>query len=124
MLKDLTVTLEDQPGQLASFGEALGNAGVNIEGICAVTAEGRGTIHLLVEDVSAARGALESAGIKVEGEIDVVIIEMSGEDRPGTLGRTARKLADAGVNITFAYMATRTRGVLGVSDRDKAIAAL
>ena len=58
MPKDLSVSLEDRPGELARLGEALGNAGVNIEGICAMTSEGRGIIHILVEDAAAARAAL------------------------------------------------------------------
>ncbi len=32
MAKDLTVILEDRPGTIADMGEALGKAGVNIEG--------------------------------------------------------------------------------------------
>ena len=35
MAKDLAITLEDRPGEGARLGEALGNAGVNIEGFCA-----------------------------------------------------------------------------------------
>ena len=31
-MKDLTVALEDRPGALADFGEALGRAGVSVEG--------------------------------------------------------------------------------------------
>ena len=124
MPKDLTVSLEDRPGSLAAMGEALGNAGVNIEGVCGITHEGRGVVHVLVEDAAAARTALEGAGVKVEGESDVVIIDLSGQDRPGTLGAMARKIGDAGVNINLVYIAMGGRGVLGVDDRDKAIAAL
>ena len=36
-MKDLTVNLADEPGTLAQLGEALGNAGINIEGISAFT---------------------------------------------------------------------------------------
>lgn len=124
MPKDLTVSLEDRPGALAAMGEALGSAGVNIEGVCGMALEGRGVIHVLVEDTAAARAALEGAGVKVEGESDVVIIDLSGQDRPGTLGAMARKIGDAGVNINLVYIAMGGRGVLGVDDRDKAIAAL
>jgi|SRR5439155_19877649 len=124
MSKDLTISLEDKPGQLASIGEALGNAGINIEGICGITMEGRGVIHVLVEDSAGARAALEGAGIKVEGEDDPVVIELSAEDKPGTLGHMARKLGDAGVNVRVAYLASRTRGVFIVDDRSKAIEAL
>jgi len=77
-----------------------------------------------VEDAAAARTALEGAGIKVEGESDVLVADVSAEDRPGTLGRMARKIADAGANINLAYLATRTRAVIGADDLEKARTAL
>ena len=126
MAKDLTVSLEDRPGTLADMGEALGSAGINIEGICAMTSEGRGIIHILVEDVAGARSALEGAGIKVEGETDVLVTELpTGQiDRPGTLGTMARAVADAGVNVSLMYLATKNRGVTATSDNAKARQAL
>jgi hypothetical protein len=123
MAKDLTVTLEDRPGALADLGEATGGAGVNIEGVSAVTTEGRGIIHVLVEDVGAAREALEGAGLEVADERDVLVVEV--EDRPGTMGDIARRVADAGVNIELAYTTFgRVRLVLGVDDLEKARAAV
>jgi len=120
--KDLQVELEDRPGTLAQLGEALGRAGVNIEGFCAVPVQGRGRVHVLVEDAGAARQALEGAGVQVTGEREVLVVDVV--DQPGTLGSVARKLADAGVNIDWAYLATRTRLVLAVSDLDRARSAL
>ena len=64
-MKDLTVSLEDRPGTLADLGEALGKAGINIEGMCGVASDGRSIIHVLVADAAAARMALEGAGIAV-----------------------------------------------------------
>jgi hypothetical protein len=123
MAKDLTVMLEDRPGALAELGEATGTAGVNIEGVCAVTEDGRGGIHILVEDVGAARQALQDAGLDVAEERDVLVVEV--EDRPGTMGDVARRMADAGVNIELAYTTFgRVRLVLGVDDLDKARAAV
>ena len=122
MAKDLTVSLEDRPGTLAALGEALGKAGVNIEGIGGFAVGGRGVAHLLVEDAAKARQALEGAGVTVEGEVDALVIDI--EDRPGALGEVARKIADAGVNITFGYLATNNRLVLGADDVDKARTAL
>ena len=46
------------------------------------------------------------------------------DDRPGVLGEVARKLGDAGVNITLAYLATSTRLVFAASDLGEAYAAL
>lgn len=121
MAKDLLVSLEDRPGTLADLGEALGDAGINIEGMCGITHEGKGIIHLLVEDVAGARRALQGAGIKVEGETDVIVSDIPGDvDKPGTLGAIARKVADAGVNVTLVYLATKNRSVVATSDNAKA----
>ena len=124
MSKDLTVSLEDRPGTLADMGEALGKAGINIEGVCAMTAEGRGIIHILVADTATARQTLEAAGIKVEGETDVVVVDVGGQDKPGTLGAMARKLANAGVNVSLVYIAMGGRGVIATSDNADAKQAL
>ena len=125
-MKDLTVSLEDRPGTFADLGEALGKAGINIEGLCAVTSEGRGIIHQLVADATAARTALEGAGIKVEGEAEPLISEVpSGRvDQPGVVGQMARAMADAGVNIQVVYLATKNRAVAVTSDNAKARQAL
>jgi hypothetical protein len=125
-MKDLTVSLDDRPGELAKLGETLGAAGINIEGMAAMTAEGRGIIHLLVEDAAAARAALEGAGIKVEGEAAPIVAEFPADqiDRPGTMGEMARAIARAGVNIQVVYLATRNRGVMVTSDNAKARAAV
>lgn len=122
MAKDLTVYLEDRPGTLADLGEALGKAGVNIEGGCGVQDDGRETFHLLFEDATGAREALEGAGIKVQAERDVIVTDVA--DAPGALGQIARSIADAGVNIELVYMASNNRLVIGASDLDKTRAAL
>ena len=125
MATDLTVVLEDRAGQLAHVGEALGDAGVNVEGFCATTQDGLGIVHVLVENAMLAQNALILADLKVEGESDAVVIDLSDEaDRHGALGRMAGKVASAGVNISIAYVATRNRGVLVTSDNEKARAAL
>jgi hypothetical protein len=103
MATDLTVILKDEPGQLARLGEATGEAGVNILGLCAMTGDGHGYIHVLVDDakVAAARAALEGAGLGIADEREALVIDI--QDRPGTLGDVSRTLADASVNIDFAY---------------------
>ena len=121
-MKDLTVILEDKPGALADLGEATGEANINIEGLCATTGGGKGEVHILVEDPAATREALEGAGIDVSGERNMLVVEV--EDRPGTMAAVARRLADAGVNIEFAYTTfSGVKLVLGVDDLDKARAA-
>jgi hypothetical protein len=122
MPTDLTIMLEDRPGRLADLGEALGKAGVNIEGMCGFPCGGMGVIHVLVADGRAGRRALEAAGLMVSDERDVLLYD--AEDRPGMLGKIARKLADAGVNLDLIYKATQTRLVIGTDDLNRARAAL
>jgi hypothetical protein len=114
MATDLTVQLQDRPGSLADAGEALGNAGVNIDGVFAYSVADDTFAHILVEDPEAARQALEGAGFRVEGQQDVVVAEV--QDRPGVLGAVCRQAADAGVNLSLTYLATDTRLVLAGDD--------
>jgi hypothetical protein len=125
MAKDLTVVLQDRPGELARLGQATGEAGVNILGMCAFTGEGRGIIHILVDDAkaTAARQALEEAGMGVADEREVLVIDV--EDRPGTLGELARSLGEASVNIELAYTTFGgVKLVIATDDLESARAAL
>jgi len=123
MATDVTVYLDDAPGELARLGEVLGDAGVNIEGFCAVTSGG-GTaeVHVLVQNMSGAFSALADAKIQVASEQEVAVVDV--QDNPGVLGEVTRRLGDAGVNITLAYLATRTRLVLASDDLARAEAEL
>jgi hypothetical protein len=123
MATDLTLYLDDQPGELALVGDVLGKAGANIAGLCAVpSGGGQAEVHILVEDPTPAFEALQHAGIRVASEQEVIVLEI--QDRPGALGEVARKLANANVNLTTAYLATNTRLVLAADNLAEAKAAL
>jgi hypothetical protein len=100
---DLTVILENRPGELARLGEAAGDAGVNIRGLAAFTGEGNGVVHILLDDsdVARCRAALATAGMGIADERQVLVVDV--QDRPGTLGELTRQLADSNVNIDLAY---------------------
>lgn len=101
MATDLSVVLKDRPGELARLGEATGLGGVNIEGMAAFTGEGRGIIHILVEDAAKAKATLEGAGIEVADEREALVVDI--ENSPGSLGELARRLGEASVNIELVY---------------------
>jgi len=119
---DLAVTVEDRPGVLAGLGEALGAAGVNVEGVSGAGTGPGSVVHLLVPDAASARTALEGAGFGDVAEREVVVVDI--EDRPGALGEMARKVAAAGVNLDLVYLATGPRLVLGAADLDAVRAAV
>ena len=103
MPTDLTVILEHRPGELARLAEITGEAGVSIRGLAAFTGEGRGVVHLLLDDkaVARCREALEGAGMGIADQREVRVVSI--EDRPGSLGDLTRQLAEANVNVDLAY---------------------
>lgn len=116
---DIAIALPGQPGSLARFGEALGAAGVSLEGGGVFTVDGVGHAHFLVEDGEAARAALEQAGLGIAA-VRPVLIRRLNQDVPGQLGSIARALADAGVNIETQYSDHSNRLILVVDDMETA----
>lgn len=117
-MKDLTIALENRPGALAGMGDALGRAGVSIEGGGAFVVNGQGVAHFLFEDGAAARRALEAAGIQVLEEREVLVQRLN-QTEPGQLGRISRRMAEAGVNIEVLYSDHDHQLILVVDDITK-----
>ena len=90
------VELENRPGGIASIGEALGSRGINIENIAGSACGSSGRVTILTSDDAATRQALGSLGVKVD---EMEVVEAGLAHQPGSLGKAARRLADAGVNI-------------------------
>jgi hypothetical protein len=125
MSTDLTVILEHRPGELARLGEVIGEAGVSIRGLAAFTGEGRGVVHVLLDDdaVTGCRAALERAGMGIAGGSEVLVVGI--EDRPMALGELTRQLADANVNVDLAYTTFGgMKVVIATDDLESARAAL
>jgi hypothetical protein len=114
LAKDLAIQLqEDKPGTLAKAFEAVAKTSINIEGY----AENEGKLHVLTQDPAGARRAFESAGLTVVREEDVVVANVI--DRPGVAANIFRQIADAKVNVTFSYVATNNRLVIGATNLAK-----
>ena len=103
MPTDLTLILHDQPGELARVGEVAGSAGIHIRGMAAFTGEGRGVVHVLIDDgeVERAVAAFKGERLKLADQREVLVVDLN--DRPGSLGELARELAEANVNVELAY---------------------
>ncbi len=97
------------------MGEALGRAGVSIEGGGAWVVGGEGVAHFLFEDGAAARRALEAAGIRVVAQREVLVQRLR-QAVPGQLGMLTRRMAEAGVSIEVLYSDHDNRLILVVDD--------
>lgn len=115
---DVAIRLENKPGEMAQMGEAVGAAGVSVEGGGGWVVDGVGHMHFLFEDGEAARKALENVGIEVT-EVRKVLVQKLRQDVPGQLGMIARRMADAGVNIEVVYSDHANQLCLVVDDFEK-----
>jgi len=114
MTTDLTVGLVNQPGTLLRASDALGRAGINIDGACGFVCGSQGVYHVLVEEAERARRALIDTGLEILEEREVVVTPV--ENRPGSAAAVLRRVADANVNIDLLYVTADSRLVLGGDD--------
>jgi hypothetical protein len=96
----IVVALQNKPGTLATLCSTLRNAGVNISAMDAAGIAGRGKVRILVDSQDKAKDALKAAKIRFSEE-EAIAIEL--DNRPGALGEVAEKLAQAKINIKYAY---------------------
>lgn len=114
-MRDVAIRLENSPGTLAELGEALAAAGVSIEGGGAFDVEKTGIAHFLFDDAMADRDALAKKGIEVLEDREVLVTRLR-QDEPGQLGKIARMMADAGVNIEVVYSDHKNQLILVVDN--------
>jgi hypothetical protein len=124
--KQLAIFLENRPGTLARVCDALAAQKINIYAITTSDTVDHTVMRLVVSDYRKALHVFEEHGTLVV-EDDVLMVE--GDNQPGSLGRIAHRLAEARVNIEYAYSATlpdQKKGllVLRVSDVRKALKVL
>ena len=122
----LAVFLANRPGALARVCEALAKAEINIHALATSDTVDHSVVRMVVSNPTKALMLLGEAGV-LALESDVLMIE--AENEPGMLGKIAEQLAEADVNIEYAYLAASPKAakgliILRLSDLDKAQRAL
>ena len=90
---------ESKPGMLAQICSELAKVAVNITAVLASQEPAYG-IRVVAEPLTAAKKVLDALQLPYTEE---QALSVRVTDRPGALGRATRKLASAGINITYAY---------------------
>lgn len=120
-MKEFSVTLANKPGQLAALAGRLADAGVNIESLAAIGADGESLVRFMPDDEDVARRVLSGAGLVFE---ERTILDTFLPNEPGALAGVAKRLAEAGVNIDSIYLlhsnAERLHFAITVDDPDLA----
>jgi hypothetical protein len=114
-MKEITIIAGNDVGSLAQVAETLGSVGVNIEAISAYGLDGKAVFRVITNDVTTALKALSRIpGVQLK-EADTIIYKMI--NRPGELGKVARKLANKGVNLESLYIVSRKQDFTEVAIR-------
>jgi len=98
----LAVFLANRPGALARVCEAMAKAQINIYALATSDTVDHTVIRMVVSDPTKALMLLGEAGT-LALETEVLMIETANE--PGVLSKIADRLAEADVNIEYAYLA-------------------
>jgi hypothetical protein len=96
VLREITFTLPNRPGNLARVARALAQEKVNLAAISVDSAAGKGRVRLIVSDPDRATTLLRSAGFAVEVR-EMIAVRL--EDRAGTFLRVLETLGHEGLNI-------------------------
>lgn len=125
-LKQLSVFLENKPGQLGTPCRVLAEAGINIVTLSLADTQQFGILRLIIGTWRKAKDVLEKAGCVVN-VTEVVAIKVP--DRPGGLAGVLRIIEEAKINIEYIYASTDRLENAGIivfrfEDPDGAIKAL
>ncbi len=111
-LKEFDVYVQNKPGELARVCELLGSNGVNIKAIASERGNDKPLIRIVTDDEATTKSALARSSINYDLR-DVIAVKMA--DRPGELGKIARKLAKVMVNVEAIYILSREGGVTDIA---------
>ncbi len=125
-IKQISIFLENRPGQLSGICQALAQAGINIATLSLADTADFGIVRMIVDDHVKGCEVLSKAGYAVR-ETEVVVATVP--DRPGGMAGLMERLDRAGVDVEYSYAYALGQGekavlVFKFRDNAKAEAAL
>lgn len=100
IVSQLSIFLENKPGAFARICSAFSKEGVNMLAIMVEDLVDAAVIRMVVDNAGKAKDLIEDHG-GVSLENDILAVEMP--NKPGQLVQVAEKLAEANINIDYAY---------------------
>ena len=99
-IRQISIFLENKPGQLSAICRALADAGVNIATLSLADTADFGIVRMIVDDHEKAKAVLAEKG-HVANVREVIAVCVP--DRPGGMAEVMQVLDTAGVNIEYSY---------------------
>ena len=100
IIRQISIFLENKPGQLAGICRALAKAEVNIATLSLADSADFGIVRMIVDDHVKGARVLTEAGFAVR-ETEVVTVTVP--DRPGGMAELMEKIDGAGLDINYSY---------------------
>ena len=125
-IRQISIFLENKPGQLSAICRDLADAGINIATLSLADTSDFGIVRMIVDDHEKAQNVLADKGHVVNV---CKVVAVCVPDRPGGMAGVMSVLDKAGANIEYSYAFAFHRGekavlVFRFSDNEKAEAAL
>ena len=125
-IRQISIFLENRPGQLSTICRDLADAGINIATLSLADTADFGIVRMIVDDHEKAKSVLAEKGHVVNVR---EVIAVCVPDRPGGMAEVMQVLDKAGVNIEYSYAFAFHKGekavlVFRFSDNNKAESAL
>ncbi len=126
LITQFSIMLVNKPGVLAQVTRTLAQARINIVAMTMMDSSEHGVLRVVAEEDEPVRAALIPLNLPTT-ETEVLLVDMS--NRAGALADVCGRLAEAHININYAYCTTGARGgkataVFKVSDVKKAMKVL
>jgi len=125
-IRQISIFLENKPGQLSAICRDLADAGINIATLSLADTSDFGIVRMIVDDHEKAQNVLADKGHVVNV---CKVVAVCVPDRPGGMAGVMSALDKAGVNIEYSYAFAFHSGekavlVFRFGDNAKAEAAL
>ena len=101
-ITQLSVFLENRPGQLAAAVRTISEAGVNIRALSLADTKDFGLLRLIVDDVPKAKDVLSERSIVLE----TPVIAARMDDEAGALNHILQLLETTKINVEYMYAFT------------------
>jgi len=112
-LQQISLFLENKPGNVRVACQTLADNGINIETMTLADTQQYGILRLLVKDWKRAKEVFEQKGVIVHV---AEVIALAVGHRPGGLADILAILDDAGLNIEYMYGFSQRIGIEGQAE--------
>lgn len=120
VVDQISVFIENRPGELGELCGALAEEGVNIEAMMVPSGTDYGIVHLIVDRREVALQALEARSYR---NYTSRVLDVSVNDEPGAFAKLAQLLLSSKIDINYAYTAIggeSGRLIVSVSNAEEA----